>query len=102
MTICDVFVPTGTDVAVPVSVVSRDPDIYGANVEQFDPDRWLNVDEKKRQEMEHASLDFSWGRRICPGRHLARIEVKKAVATIITAFKVCYPFSFDESILGRF
>ncbi|KAM3425387.1 Pisatin demethylase [Cercospora zeina] len=88
VTICDTFIPSGTDVAVSHWDVSRSQLVFGANTAAFDPERWLDVDEQTRREMDRASMGFSWGRRVCIGQHLARIEMKKLVASLMEPVRV--------------
>ncbi|SMY22029.1 unnamed protein product [Zymoseptoria tritici ST99CH_1A5] len=86
--ICGVALPGGTDVSVAKPCTSRDESIFGPHADQFDPERWLHADEQQRREMEHATLAFSFGRRVCIGQHLARIEMKKLIATVVREFKI--------------
>ena len=49
----------------------------------FEPDRWL------REETAHAkrvSMPFGAGPRMCPGRYLALLEIKMAIATLLGGF----------------
>jgi cytochrome P450 len=50
---------------------------------QFDPERWLqdSVDRK-------ASMPFGAGPRICPGRYLALLEIKVAMAMLLARFDI--------------
>lgn len=69
-------------------LIARDPAVFGSDTDSFRPERWLEAGEKQWREMDRASFGFSYGRRVCIGQHLARIEMKKVVASLITAFKV--------------
>lgn len=86
--ISDVKIPKGTDVAVSVHGACRDTAVYGPDVDVFRPQRWLEADEQQWQAMEKATFVFLHGKRNCIGRHLAWIEMKKVVATLILSFKV--------------
>ncbi|CAK1357512.1 Pisatin demethylase [Cercospora beticola] len=88
VTICDTFIPAGTDVAVSDWDVTRSKAVFGADAEIFRPERWLDIDEKTRRDYDRASMGFSWGRRMCIGQHLARIEMKKLVATLVRSFEM--------------
>lgn len=48
----------------------------------------MEADEQHWQVMEKASFAFLHGKRMCIGRHLAWIKMKKVVATLILSFKV--------------
>jgi cytochrome P450 len=87
-TIDGIWVPGGTDVSVSTAVVNMDPEIWGPNPEQFVPERCIGISDEKLKMMDHADLSFSTGRRMCIGRNLAMIEMKKALARMIKIFEV--------------
>lgn len=64
--------------------------MFGPDASVYNPERWIRVDEQKRRDMERSAMGFSWGRRVCMGQHLARIQMKKLLASLITAFEVSY------------
>lgn len=94
--ISNVRIPSGTDVSVSPHEASRDIAVYGADADAFRPQRWIEADEEHWQEMEKASLAFLHGKRICIGRHLAWIEMKKVIATLILSFKVRLGLEFTS------
>ncbi|EXJ67069.1 uncharacterized protein A1O5_09715 [Cladophialophora psammophila CBS 110553] len=87
-TIDGVWVPGGTNVSVSTAVLNRDADVFGPVAEKFIPERWIGLSEEQFRQMDHAELGFSTGRRICIGRILAMIEMKKALARLIKTFKI--------------
>lgn len=48
--------------------------------EKFNPNRWLEADERKLVEMESSFLPFGFGPRICPGMNLANLEIAVTIA----------------------
>ena len=91
MTIADVRVPAGTIVT---SVMRRDSmsDSHLPRAAAFDPERWLspaadaaatNASSAKR-----VSMPFGAGPRICPGRYLALLEMKMAMAVLLGNFDI--------------
>lgn len=59
-----------------------DPDV-------FDPQRWLNASEAYDQEaMREQMLLFGKGTRSCLGRRIATMEIKLAVAAIVSRYDV--------------
>ncbi|KAI0659485.1 cytochrome P450 [Cubamyces menziesii] len=53
----------------------------------FIPERFLNPDGSLRTEMRDAELAaFGFGRRICPGRHLACASIWIAIASVLSTF----------------
>ncbi|QIS09813.1 cytochrome P450 [Nocardia arthritidis] len=62
----------------------RDHDAWGADADQFDPDRWLP--ERLRQLGPHIYKPWGTGPRACIGRIFALHEVTLALAHILRAF----------------
>jgi cytochrome P450 len=89
------WLPGGTVVGCHPSIVHQDRDCFGDEPEKFRPERWL-VDEKKKIAMERASLGFGSGNRICLGRHLAELEMKKIVPSLLMKFQVIIHLREDE------
>ncbi|KAG1824838.1 cytochrome P450 [Suillus subaureus] len=65
--------------------ISRDPIVY-PNPDMFDPERWLNSEGKIRDDIKFPSYGF--GRRICPGRHIADRSVFINIALLLWSFKI--------------
>lgn len=57
------------------------------NATAFDPARWL-VDAKQAGAAKRLSMPFGAGPRICPGRYLALMEIKLAMATLLRHFDI--------------
>lgn len=87
-TICNTLIPEGTDVMVSSHDIKNCTWMFGSDASEYNPERWIDVDEQKRRDMERSAMGFSWGRRVCMGQHLARILMKKMIASFITAFEV--------------
>ncbi|KAI0007981.1 cytochrome P450 [Xylariaceae sp. FL0662B] len=88
-------VPGGTIVGINAYVLGRNRRIYGDDVDEFRPERWLRrrdeSDDEYQQRMRAwnaADLTFGAGSRICLGRHLALMELYKVVATVIARYDV--------------
>ncbi|KAH8704042.1 cytochrome P450 [Talaromyces proteolyticus] len=65
--------------------ITREEAVFGPDVEAFVPERWLNV---KSTQKELPTVGFGYGRRICPGRHVARNGLWIAIARLLWAFDV--------------
>ena len=82
--LADIAVPKGT----PVLVLTR-PSMRGGRfgaAEEFRPERWL---EEERGGLPHdpaAHIPFGSGPRLCPGRSLAGVEARVALATLLKGF----------------
>lgn len=93
------FVPAGTKVGLNPTVVTRDRGVFGDNVESFVPERWLaregesETDHVARVRKMHEATDlmFGAGTRVCMGKHFARMELDKLVASLFSRFDVSHP-----------
>ncbi|KAH7922342.1 cytochrome P450 [Leucogyrophana mollusca] len=65
--------------------ISRDPAVY-PNPDTFDPQRWLNSDGQVRDDLKFPS--FGFGRRICPGQHIANRSIFINAALLLWSFKI--------------
>ena len=83
----DVKVPTGT---VVICLLRRDS-VSEAHVEraaEFLPERWLAGSAAPAHAVKRMSMPFGAGQRICPGRYLALLEIKLAMATLLSRFEI--------------
>jgi cytochrome P450 len=81
-TIEDVHVPKGTLVWCVLRHDSIDEKHF-TNAQAFMPERWLGNSVDK-----HVSTPFGSGPRTCPGRYLALLEIKIAVAMLLGHFEL--------------
>ncbi|KIY46872.1 cytochrome P450, partial [Fistulina hepatica ATCC 64428] len=79
------FIPKGTVVIPNVKAISRDGKVY-KDPEFFNPARFLPQPYGGGEPPFTAG--FGYGRRICPGRHLANAELFIAVASILAIFDI--------------
>jgi cytochrome P450 len=79
-TICNTRAPAGTRVLLPTRRITRN-----AGGSEFDPERWL--DERTAPDPK-VFLSFGAGQRFCPGRNLAFLESKSALAMITRNFEM--------------
>lgn len=84
-TIGDLHVPRGM---VVIGVMRRDAtsERFVTNAAAFDPDRWLGDSEPAAASAKRISMPFGAGPRICPGRYLALMEMKVALAMLLANF----------------
>lgn len=91
------FVPQGTVIGFTSYVMHRNKAIWGADAEDFRPERFLR-DEQGGEESEaqfaermrvynDCDLSFGAGSRKCIGMNLGLMEVYKAVATLVALFE---------------
>jgi len=79
------LIPKGATVIGNVWSVGRDP-AYFPDPEAFNPQRWLNEEGKIKEDLK--SFSFGFGRRVCPGQHMASASVFANTALIQWAFNV--------------
>lgn len=60
-------VPAGVEMCIGIFTLHRNKDIWGPNVNEFDPDRFLPENSKNRHP--YAYIPFSSGVRNCIGNH---------------------------------
>ncbi|HYF64118.1 MAG TPA: cytochrome P450, partial [Herpetosiphonaceae bacterium] len=75
-------VPAGAVIFVGAWHIHRDPDHWGADAAQFNPERWLAPAERHKA----AFLPFALGARICIGEHLSRVALALALVAIRQRF----------------
>jgi len=75
------FVPGETEIAQNLWSILRREGIFGKDVDVFRPERYLEAgDAAKKSEMERTTeLQFGYGRWICPGKHIAFLEITKVI-----------------------
>jgi cytochrome P450 len=79
----DIAVPEGTLVwnALRTDSVSEQ---HLSEPQAFQPERWLSPG----NQVKHLSMPFGSGPRICPGRYLALLEIKMALAMLLSHFDI--------------
>ncbi|KAF8512711.1 cytochrome P450 [Gautieria morchelliformis] len=78
----DYFIPAGTLVFGNTWTMLHDEATYGADADTFRPERFLTPG------MRDPIAAFGYGRRICPGRHMAESSIFMAVASILSVFNI--------------
>lgn len=86
--ICGQFVPEGTEVTAQAYVMQRNKEVYGADAEEFNPERWL-VSEKRTAELEAAQFTFGVGPRVCLGKDIALMEIYKLLPEVSSSVLFC-------------
>ncbi|KAJ6255970.1 LOW QUALITY PROTEIN: Cytochrome P450 monooxygenase [Drechslerella dactyloides] len=87
-TISGQFLPAGTIVGCNPWVVHRDTRVYGADADEFRPERWLEATDEQRAAMERADLVFGSGKRTCIGRNISLLEVHKLVPWMVLRYDI--------------
>ncbi|KAK0723562.1 putative cytochrome P450 oxidoreductase [Lasiosphaeria miniovina] len=80
------FFPEGTVLGMSPYVANRHVPTFGEDAEIWNPDRWM-VPKELRQRREAAIMSFGAGRRVCLGRHIAMLELKKIVPALVLRYE---------------
>ncbi|KAK6853014.1 cytochrome P450 [Apiospora arundinis] len=89
-------IPAGSVMVANYWALARDP-VYGEDPEAFTPERWLEESEAEGGGVDGTgvsrlkdlpSFAFGFGRRICPGRHIARHSLWLQIARLLWAFDI--------------
>ncbi|KAG1855197.1 cytochrome P450 [Suillus subalutaceus] len=80
------YIPKGSLVMPNIWFMLNNPRTY-ANPEQFNPERFL-AKNGKEPEMEPRTACFGFGRRICPGLHLADASIWISTAMTLAVFDI--------------
>jgi len=59
-----------------------------ADAHAFKPERWLELNSTACAHNRNASIPFGAGPRFCPGRNLALLEIKMAMAMLCKNFSI--------------
>ena len=62
---------------------------YFEEPDRFKPERWLDADAAhSASSANRVAMPFGAGPRVCPGRHLAMLEIKMALAVLVGRFDI--------------
>lgn len=78
--------PAGTNIGTNSWVAHYNPSVWGDDVREFRPERWLESDEQQLQRMEAHYLPFGLGSRTCQGRHISFLEMSKLIPEVVANF----------------
>ena len=70
--------PPGTVLSVPSYTIHHMEEIWGPDVDEFKPDRWLNLTQRQKT----AFNPFSYGPRACVGQNVAIMELQLIIGTL--------------------
>ncbi|KAI1337076.1 cytochrome P450 [Xylariaceae sp. FL0016] len=94
------FVKGGTIVGCSAWIIHRRPEIWGADVDVYRPERWL-VDEeadkegraeqeRKIKEMNGYMFQFGMGSRTCIGKNISLLEIYKVIPSLLRRFEISF------------
>ncbi|KAI3390453.1 hypothetical protein diail_9634 [Diaporthe ilicicola] len=106
-TLGGLFIPEGTAVGHNSFSMMRRQEVFGADVEIFRPERWLECSDVLRQEMDRTiDIHFGGGRWMCAGKFVAYTELYKIYFELLRDFDFqlvnpSTPFKEDSFVLWR-
>ncbi|EIM85912.1 cytochrome P450 [Stereum hirsutum FP-91666 SS1] len=80
------YIPKGSQIIANAWAMLHDPVAY-PNPDDFSPERFIGPHGEFVEDPD-LTVAFGWGRRLCPGRHLALSSVWIVVATVLATFHI--------------
>ncbi|XP_015938794.1 cytochrome P450 714C2-like [Arachis duranensis] len=95
-----ILIPKGMNIEISVPILMQDPEIWGHDSHEFNPERFSNgiVGACK---FPQAYVPFGLGARICAGQHLAMTELKVILCLILNKFRISLSQSYCHSPIFR-
>ncbi|KAJ0420592.1 cytochrome P450 [Aspergillus carlsbadensis] len=85
--ICGKHTAPGTIVGMSPWVINRHKPTFGEDVHRWRPERWLGHSRARLQELKNTILTFGYGRRICLGKNIANMEIKKLISALVLNYE---------------
>ncbi|KAK1828873.1 cytochrome P450 [Podospora conica] len=83
------YLPAGTEVGQSMMGVGRQERIFGGDADIFRPERWIEADAERFDEMQAAvDLVFSTGKYVCLGKQVAWMELVKWFAEMLRRYDI--------------
>lgn len=94
------FIAGGTIVGCSAWVLHRREDIFGPDVDTYNPDRWLAPSDDVLKTRNATLFHFGAGSRTCIGKNISLMEIYKLVPSFLRRFDVFFfPFPFSCRVL---
>ncbi|KAI0352103.1 cytochrome P450 [Trametes cingulata] len=78
------FIPKGATIYANIHAIMQDPELF-PEPEEFRPERFLSTTNPKLKKF---TIHFGFGRRICPGMHMANQSIFIVIARLLWAFDI--------------
>ncbi|XP_038986812.1 cytochrome P450 709B2-like isoform X1 [Phoenix dactylifera] len=87
MTLGNLVIPKDTRLVIPIAIIHRNKEVWGADADEFNPLRFKNGISKAAKHP-NALLAFSIGPRACIGQNFAMLEAKTVITMILQRFSL--------------
>ncbi|KAL3729618.1 hypothetical protein ACJRO7_026707 [Eucalyptus globulus] len=83
----NIQIPAGVLLSIPIVLIHHDPEFWGEDAEEFNPERF-SEGVSKATKNKLCFFPFGWGPRTCIGQNFSFLEVKVALTLILQNFSV--------------
>jgi cytochrome P450 len=84
-TVDNTYIPAGSVIGCNPWVVHRNKEVYGDDVDAFQPERWLQGD---NSDMHRFFFAFGSGARVCLGKNISWMEMSKLIPTLFLHYNL--------------
>lgn len=98
MAVEGVTFPEGTILSVPSYTIHRDTEVWGDDIEDFRPERWLGLDGDRKELINKTFNPFSVGPRACVGRNLAFLELQVIVGSLVRSWEFVLEHGSEQEV----
>ncbi|KAH9066220.1 cytochrome P450 [Lactarius vividus] len=100
--VSSIHVRKGTPIDLNISVYNRLPEIWGADANEFNPERFLNIDKSKQFNIGVFAICFiASGPRGCIGWRFAILEMQTIIVTLLENFELSLPLQTEKTRIYR-
>lgn len=96
----NISVPKGVCIWTLIPTLHRDPDVWGADVNKFKPERFVNG-VSKACKYPQAYIPFGLGPRLCLGRNFAMVQLKIVISLIVSRYSFCLSPKYRHAPIYR-
>ncbi|SNX86849.1 related to Cytochrome P450 [Melanopsichium pennsylvanicum] len=89
-----IYIPKDTILPISNRAINMDPEIWGADADQFRPERWFDLPEK--YDKTFSMITFIAGAHACIGKTMSYLEMKATICIMVSNFKF-EPVSKEQS-----
>ncbi|GFR15027.1 cytochrome P450 1A2 [Trichonephila clavata] len=94
------YIPKNSHILLVLWAVDNNEKLWGTDVNEYKPERFLSEVGRKVIKPEYA-IPFSVGKRSCPGKTLAEIEIFLYLVAILQKFEISAPLGKEIDLEGE-